>query len=64
MRPTGGFMAATNTAVVCMPGPDYVTVIEFDQSVDPPIADFTANVTTIEVGDDVEFTDLSENNPT
>jgi PKD repeat protein len=58
------YCAATNTAVVCMPGPDYVTVIEYDQSVDPPVADFTANVTTIEIGDDVEFTDLSQNDPT
>ena len=54
----------TNTAVVCMPGPDYVTVIEYDQSVDPPVADFSANVTTIQVGDDVEFEDLSQNFPT
>ncbi len=58
------YCPATNTAVVCMPGPDYVTVIEYDQSVDPPMADFTANVTTIQVGSDVQFTDLTQNDPT
>lgn len=58
------YCAETNTAVVCMPGPDYVTVIEFDQSLDPPVADFTASVTTIQVGGTVDFTDLSQNNPT
>jgi YVTN family beta-propeller protein len=57
------YCPATNTAVVCMPGPDYVTVIEYDQSLDPPVADFTANVTTVQVGGDVQFTDLSQNNP-
>jgi PKD repeat protein len=32
--------------------------------VDPPVADFTASDTTINVGDSVTFTDLSTNNPT
>jgi PKD repeat protein len=31
---------------------------------DPPVADFTANVTNIQIGGEVEFTDLSENTPT
>ncbi len=46
-----------------MPGPDYVTVVEFDPSSDPPVAGFEANVTTIYVGQSVEFSDLSLNNP-
>lgn len=54
----------TNTAVVCMPGPDFVTVVEYDTSSDPPVADFAANVTTIQVGESVAFSDLSQNNPT
>ncbi|MEZ5196319.1 MAG: beta-propeller fold lactonase family protein [Bacteroidales bacterium] len=54
----------TNTAVVCMPGPDFVTVVEYDTSTDPPVANFAANVTTIQVGESVEFSDLSSNNPT
>ncbi len=58
------FCTATNTAVVSIPGPDYVTIVEFDQAVLAPEADFSANVTTIEVGDAVSFTDLSNNNPT
>ncbi len=58
------YCVATNTAVVCMPGPDYVTVVEFDQSTDPPIADFETNVTTIYVGQSLDFIDLSLNNPT
>jgi PKD repeat protein len=53
----------TKTAVVCMPGPDYVTVVEYDPSTDPPVADFEANVTTIYVGQSIEFSDLSLNNP-
>ncbi|MCF8369020.1 MAG: beta-propeller fold lactonase family protein [Bacteroidales bacterium] len=57
------FCLETNTAVVCMPGPDYVTVIEYEDITDPPVADFTANVTTIQVGQSVEFSDLSLNNP-
>ncbi len=57
------YCPATNTAVVSMPGPDYVTVIEFEQSTDPPIADFIANVTTIQIGESADFTDLSQNNP-
>ncbi|MCB2221439.1 MAG: beta-propeller fold lactonase family protein [Bacteroidetes bacterium] len=56
------YCAATNTAVVCMPGPDYVTVVEFDQAV-APLADFGANVTTIQIGESVAFEDLSQNNP-
>jgi YVTN family beta-propeller protein len=58
------YCPATNTAVVCMPGPDFVTVVEYDQTVLPPVAGFIANVTTIQVGENVEFTDLSQNNPT
>jgi YVTN family beta-propeller protein len=58
------YCAETHTAVVCMPGPDYVSVIEFDQGTDPPVADFIAYITTIQVGDEVEFTDLSTNEPT
>lgn len=58
------YCAATHTAVVCMPGPDYVTVIEYDQSLDPPVADFVADITTFEYAADVTFTDLSVNNPT
>ena len=58
------YCPATHTAVVNMPGPDYVSVIEYALNTDPPVADFTANVTTIQMGQDVEFTDLSSNNPT
>ncbi|MCD4734992.1 MAG: T9SS type A sorting domain-containing protein [Bacteroidales bacterium] len=50
-------------AVVCMPGPDYVTIVEYGPNTNPPTADFTANVTTIYVGESVEFTDLTLNNP-
>ena len=57
------YNAETNTAVVCMPGPDYVTVVEFDPSTDPPVADFEANITTIYVGQSVYFSDLSLNTP-
>ncbi len=56
------YCAANNTAVVCMPGPDYVTVVEYDQAM-APLADFSANVTTIQVGESVMFEDLSQNNP-
>ena len=58
------YSSETHTAVVCMPGPDFVSVIEFEQAADPPVADFVANITTIQVGDDIEFTDLSLNDPT
>ncbi|MBN2172943.1 MAG: beta-propeller fold lactonase family protein [Bacteroidales bacterium] len=58
------YCPATNTAVVCMPGPDFVTVVEYNQTTVPPVANFTANVTTVQVGENVEFTDLSQNNPT
>lgn len=58
------YCAATHTAVVCMPGPDYVTVVEYEQSSDPPVTEFSANVTTIQVGESIVFTDLSQNNPT
>jgi YVTN family beta-propeller protein len=57
------YCLATHTAVVCMPGPDYVTVVEFDQ-VALPNAEFIANVTTIQEGETVDFTDMSLNNPT
>lgn len=57
------YCPATHTAVVCMPGPDYVSVIEFDQSLVPPIADFVADITEFEYEADVSFTDLSENSP-
>lgn len=57
------YCAASHTAVVSMPGPDYVSVIEFDTALEPPLADFTANVTTIHVGESVEFTDQSVNFP-
>lgn len=55
------YCAATHTAVVCMPGPDYVSVIEFDQL--GPVAEFTANTTNISLGESINFTDLSLNNP-
>ena len=58
------YHAGSNTAAVCMPGPDYVTIVGFDQQVLAPEADFVANVTTIHVGDTVEFIDLSTNIPT
>ncbi|MBN1340031.1 MAG: T9SS type A sorting domain-containing protein [Bacteroidales bacterium] len=58
------YSPASNKAVVCMPGPDYVTVIEYDPNTNPPEAGFTANVTTIYVGESVEFSDLSLNFPT
>lgn len=58
------YCAQTHTAVVNMPGPDYVSVIEYDLATDPPVADFGANITTIQVGGNVEFSDLSQNNPT
>ncbi len=58
------FCNATNTAVVSMPGPDHITVVEFDVNTQPPIADFTADVTNIHIGDMVHFTDISENEPT
>jgi YVTN family beta-propeller protein len=54
----------TNVAAVCMPGPDFVSVIEYELNTNPPVADFEANVTTINAGDYVEFTDLSGNDPT
>jgi YVTN family beta-propeller protein len=54
----------TNTAAVCMPGPDFVTVIEYELNTNPPVADFEADVTVIQAGDYVEFTDLSDNDPT
>ncbi|MEZ5082955.1 MAG: YncE family protein, partial [Bacteroidales bacterium] len=58
------YCPATNTAVVCMPGPDFVTVVEFDQIILAPVADFTANVTTIMVGEMVDFIDISLHDPT
>lgn len=51
-------------AVVCMPGPDFVTVVEYSPNTDPPVADFTANFTTIYAGENVLFSDQSLNNPT
>ena len=57
------YCEAANSAAVCMPGPDYVTAVEFELNTDPPVADFEADVTNIQVGDMVEFTDLSENDP-
>ncbi len=56
------YCAETNTAVVCMPGPDYVSVIEFDQT-EAPDANFESNITNIYVGQAVDFTDLSTNEP-
>lgn len=56
------YCAATNTAVVCMPGPDYVSVVEFDQAI-APLADFGADITTIQVGESIAFEDLSQNTP-
>ncbi len=53
----------TKTAAACMPGPDYVSVVEYELNTDPPIANFEANLTIIYVGDFVSFTDLSTNNP-
>ncbi|OYT17931.1 MAG: hypothetical protein B7C24_00200 [Bacteroidetes bacterium 4572_77] len=53
----------TKVAAACMPGPDYVSVIEYELNTDPPIANFEADLTTIHVGDFVSFTDLSINNP-
>ncbi len=57
------YCPSTHTAVVTMPA-DYVSVIEYELNTDPPVADFTANVTTIQIGGEVEFTDLSQNSPT
>jgi YVTN family beta-propeller protein len=57
------YCTATNTAVICMPGPDYVTVVEFDQAI-APLADFGASVTTIQLGESIAFEDLSQNSPT
>lgn len=47
-----------NSGVTEIPGYDP------NASGDPPIADFSGNPTTIAVGSTVDFTDLSENNPT
>ena len=57
------YCTSTHTAVVTMPA-DYVSVIEYELNTDPPVADFTANVTLIQIGGEVEFTDLSQNSPT
>ena len=58
------FCNATNTAAVSIPGPDHITVVEFDVNAQPPVADFTADITNIHMGDLVHFTDISENEPT
>jgi PKD repeat protein len=41
---------------------NYITVSEIP--VEPPVAEFTANTTTVIVGGSVNFTDLTTNNPT
>jgi PKD repeat protein len=46
-----------------MPGPDHVSVIEYNLNTDPPVADFEASQTIIQVNENVDFTDLSTNNP-
>lgn len=56
------YCSETHTAVVCMPGPDYVSVIEFDQLMAPD-AEFEASITNIYVGQFVDFNDLSLNEP-
>jgi|GEM_PF-845697 len=38
---------------------DYMTVTEST----PPVANFTANTTSVTVGNNIQFTDLSDNNP-
>lgn len=43
---------------------DYTVNITPGTIVNPPVANFSANFTTIDVGDTVTFTDLSTNNPT
>lgn len=58
-----GYYEETKIAAACMPGPDYVSVVEYELNTDPPIADFEANLTSIHVGDYVSFNDLSTNNP-
>jgi PKD repeat protein len=35
-----------------------------EQTIDPPVADFSTNTTTIEEGQSINFTDLSSNDPT
>jgi hypothetical protein len=54
----------TGTAAACMPGHDFITVVEYNLNTAPPVADFAADVTSIQVGDTVAFTDLSANMPT
>ncbi|MCP4149216.1 MAG: PKD domain-containing protein, partial [bacterium] len=43
---------------------DYTVNITDGGTVDPPVAEFTANTTTIEIGQSVNFSDLSTNSPT
>lgn len=54
---------ATDAAAVCMPAYDFITMVEYGVNTDPPVADFSADVTSVQVGDTVAFTDLSLNNP-
>ena len=50
-----------NAVGVCMPDNDIMTYIEYNPA---PIANFTADNTEIEAGFSVQFTDLSQNDPT
>ncbi len=43
---------------------DYSVYIDGSTPPDPPVADFSASAVTIDVGDSVNFTDLSTNTPT
>lgn len=56
-----GYCPEKNSVVVCMPGNDHISYIEYNPA---PVADFIADVTEIETGQSVEFTDLSQNDPT
>ncbi len=54
------YCASQNKAVVCMPGPDYLTVVDYSTM---PIAEFTSDSTLVYTGSTVTFTDLSLNTP-
>ncbi|NOX86831.1 MAG: T9SS type A sorting domain-containing protein, partial [Chlorobi bacterium] len=55
------YCAEKNSVGVCVPGNDNITYIEYNPA---PIANFTADETEIEAGTSVQFTDLSQNDPT
>ena len=54
------FCVAQNKAVVCMPGPDLLTIVDYSLA---PQADFTADTTEVTLSSEVHFTDLSTQNP-